>query len=330
MNIEELADRFRKEIPEGLDDERFLKAVYIKLGKERVFDEKYYFGNSATMKKIYTLAKRNKDNKHYATDKRKIVCYSLSYVIQHLLTELGYRCVVSPSFEVGDHVFPIVQLKDGRKIKFDLQQDLENIQTYCKTRYFATVDSDDIGYNFDTIDDETQVSIDKDIGYIESEEDYKDIAIQQLQESLSENRDLTIWQRLSILLSDPKVNDIPMDTGYIECFKFYKKRLFPKFFSDKELAGKIHLITCSKEDPQSPDEQEYTNCIYVNDKSAPKSVYLFSRVHNKYILTSYDNVIKIQEEGLNIGAKYPSNGATKLKKALKEYQLEKTEGHTEH
>lgn len=60
--------------------------------------------------------------------------------------------------------------------------------------------------------------------------------------------------------------------------------------------------------------------IYVDDRSAPKAVFMFSRVYNKYILTPFENVIKIQEEGLVIGTNRPSNGVTKLKKELKEFQ----------
>ena len=320
MDIKELANRYKKEIPEGLDDERFLKSVYIKLGKERVFDEKYFFGNSATMKKIYMLAERNKHNREFKTDKRDIVCYSLSYIIKHLLKEFGYNCIVTPAFETGDHVFPIVTLNDGRKIKFDLQRDLENIQTYCKTQYFATVEQDDICYHLDTIEEDAQIKIDMDIQYIKNEDDYKDITIQQLEKRLKENPDLTIWQKVNLILSDERLNDISQDAGYVECFKFYNRRILPKFFNNREIANKVHVVTCSKTNQNVVDGQEYTNCIYVDDRSAPKAVFMFSRVYNKYILTPFENVIKIQEEGLVIGTNRPSNGATKLKKELKEFQ----------
>ena len=50
MNVQELALKYREEILKDLGNIDFLKAVYINLGMERFFYDKYYFGNSQTMK----------------------------------------------------------------------------------------------------------------------------------------------------------------------------------------------------------------------------------------------------------------------------------------
>jgi len=325
MDVKELANKYRSEIPSNLSDIEFLKAVYIKLAYEKAFDEKYYFGNNGTIKKIYKLAQKNKNSRVAGKEKRTIICCSLSYEIEHLLAEFGYKCFVTPSFEIGDHVFPIVVLDDGTQIKYDLQQDLENIQTHCRTRFFATSDGDDFAYNLHVIDNEEQFKIDQAIGYVNTTEDYRDSDIENLDKKIAENSDATIWQKLNIILSDTKVNDISQDTGYIECYKYYAKRLLPRYFTTKEFMAKVHIITCSRQVSNSDgeDEIEFTNCIYVDDRSAPQAVYMFSRIHNRYILTPYENVIKLEEEGLIIGNKYPSNGSKKLKKQLDIYKNEK-------
>lgn len=325
MDVKELANKYRSEIPSNLSDIEFLKAVYIKLAHEKAFDEKYYFGNSGTIKKIYKLAQKNKNSRVAGKEKRTIICCSLSYEIEHLLEELGYKCFVTPYFEIGDHVFPIVVLDDGTQIKYDLQKDLENIQTHCRTQFFATIDRDDFSYNLHVFDDDEQFKVDKAIGYVDSIEDYKDSDIENLDKKIAENPDATIWQKLNLILSDTRVNDISKDTGYIECYRYYTKRLLPRYFTTKEFTAKVHVITCSRQtsNNDSNNEIEFTNCIYVDDKSAPQAVYMFSRVHNKYILTPYENLIKLEEEGLIIGNKYPSNGSKKLKKELNIYKSEK-------
>lgn len=322
MNIKELANKYKEELPKGLSDIEFLKAIYIKLGYKKAFDEKYYFGNTGTMKKIYRLAERERHNSTSIDKKRKIICYSLSYEIRHLLQEFGYRCIVTTASEVGEHVFPIVILLDGRKIKYDLQRDLENIQTHCKTEFFATTERDDYEDVLSVIDEDTQFEIDKKIGYVVQKEGYMDSSIERLEDKIFGNTELTLWQRLSIILSDPEINNISPETGYIESFRYYSKRIMPNFFSSKELCGKVHIITCSKGDKENP---EFTNCIFVDDKNSPKELYIFSRVHNRYMPISYDGLLKLEEEGLVIGNNFPSNGLSKLKKKLEAYKNEQAQ-----
>lgn len=330
MNIKDLANKYKEEVPEGLSDIEFLKAIYIKLGYKKVFDEKYYFGNSGTMKKMYRLAESEKHNSTSIDKKRTIICYSLSYEIKHLLQEFGYRCIVTTASEVGEHVFPIVILSDGRKIKYDLQRDLENIQTHCRTKFFATTEMDGYEEVLSVINQDTQFEIDKKIGYVSTKEDYMDSSIEILEDKIFGETELTLWQKLSIILSDPAINNISPDTGYIESFKYYSKRIMPKFFSSKELYGKVHIITCSKGNKENP---EFTNCIFVDDKNSPREVYIFSRVHNRYMPISYDVLLKLEEEGLVIGNNYPSNGLSKLKKKLDEHKKQKVQdysSYTEH
>lgn len=321
MNAKELADKYRKEIPEGLDEESFLKALYIKIGLNRIFDEKYYFGNSETQRKIYRLAERERTNTQADLDKRTIICCSLSYNIEHLLKEFGFACIVTTRELIGDHVFPIVLLSDGRRIKFDLQRDLEYIQTNCRTRFFGTTERDDDIYGLSTIDSERQLQLDENIGYVSNSSDYRDEAIERVADALQRNASLPIWQRLSIVLKDSEINNLPPSMGYVEAFKYYAKNILPKYFNKRELSHSIHLITCAKSNEEG--NEEYTNCIFVDAQNAPKEVYLFSRVHNRYVPTSFETLIKLQQDGLKIGAKRPLNGLSKLLSALDEYALRK-------
>lgn len=60
---------------QGNDEEIEVKTVlyiYVELGKIKSFDEKYYFGNSQTQKKIYRLAERQSKKVDEIAEKKKI------------------------------------------------------------------------------------------------------------------------------------------------------------------------------------------------------------------------------------------------------------------
>lgn len=52
--------------------------IYTTIGRKKVFDEKYYFGDKKTRKQIEALANRSKTNTEEVAKNRKIVCISIS------------------------------------------------------------------------------------------------------------------------------------------------------------------------------------------------------------------------------------------------------------
>ena len=318
MDFKKLAEEYKNAIPQNLSEEAFLKAIYIRIGKQKSFSEKYLFGNEETKRKMYMLAMRYSEPENINGLQKEVICYSLSYEIKHLLNALGYRCFVPTPIEVGEHVFPIVTLKDGRMIKYDLQRDLVNIQSGCKTQFFATYNErEDLGYAFATINDDEQTKIDKEIGYIQTEQDYKNNVMEEISKTLQEKNDLSLWQKVKRVLTDSRLNDMTNSIEYREASHYYLKNLLPHFF-EKEMSRKIFFIACARKDEDN--NKNVTNCVFVHDKKSPNAVFMFSKAHNRYIVAPYENLIKWQEEGLEIGCLPPFKGAKLLIRDIENYK----------
>ena len=118
-----------------LDELSFIRKIYIEIGKNKTFDVRYYFGNTATQKQIYRLAKK-RTGVEDRLDDREIICYSLARQCEYIFKKLGYSCTVTHEPKELEHVFNILTLKNGDRIKLDLQADLEFIQTRRRTRHF--------------------------------------------------------------------------------------------------------------------------------------------------------------------------------------------------
>lgn len=77
-------------------------------------------------RKIYNLARRRTEVEK-RLDEREIICYSLARQCEYIFKKLGYNCTVTHEPKELEHVFNILTLNDGRRIKLDLQSDLEFI-----------------------------------------------------------------------------------------------------------------------------------------------------------------------------------------------------------
>ena len=136
MNKAEFIEKLKQNMPEELNEIETAKYIYVQLGKEKVFDERYFFGNSKTKRQIYKLAEKTNYNTDQVAKNRKIICVSLTYLYRDILKEFGIDSIVA---EEGNHKYPIIILKDKMQmINADLQLDLYNIQTKSKTQYFGT------------------------------------------------------------------------------------------------------------------------------------------------------------------------------------------------
>ena len=85
------------------------------------------------------------------------------------------------------------------------------------------------------------------------------------------------------------------NAGYVETYNFYTKRLLPRYF----LKGQINCIICSKitdKENSGDDNKEYTNCLYSDTIGSPEAVYLFSRIHNRYIRTTFSCLAELEKE----------------------------------
>jgi hypothetical protein len=206
----------------------------------------------------------------------------------------------------GVHKYTILYLKDGRKIKADLQLDLYNIQTKSKTAYFGTKSNYE-EYIIDKLSEDS-FEIDKKIGYVKQEEDYKDTLIKSIQEKV---KDKSPKESLDIIFSDKEINKFETELGFIEMSKFYKSVLnktIPKY-----LDKKIFSFNCYKENNNG--EKDYTMCIYSEQKDNADA-YLFSNKEKRFMKVELDKIEELEKQGLILGIRDKEKGTRRLKKII--------------
>lgn len=309
MTKKSLIESLRQNMPQGLNEIETARYVYIELGKIKSFDIKHYYGNAETKRKIYRLAQETNHNTERVADKRTIICVSLSYLYRDVLKALGIKCGTLLDEEDPDkHVRPIVRLSDGSLLEADLQMDLHKIQTRCKTRYFRMAD---FGfYEKEQLSDEELKAIDRKIGYIQ--DDYKDKDLEQIRQ---ETAHMNANERLKVILNDPRIFQNPDLKGYVEVQKYYYSVL--NRVANEQWEGKIHMLDCYRKDANQ--SRDYTLCVFSAEKDEA-CVYLYSFKEGRFISTSMEKMIELQEKGLTIGRHERQNGVHLLKKYMKIYQ----------
>lgn len=150
----QLVEHIRNIMPEGLSELEMAAFIEKEVANNLVFDENYLWSDNETRRKIYKLAKQEAQ-KPKEEVKRKIICINMTelyiYVAKKIGLDVGYQRIAfregTPvENEIGgseildkiseeklEHVCPILKLKDGRKIRVDIQSDLDNLQTRSKT-----------------------------------------------------------------------------------------------------------------------------------------------------------------------------------------------------
>ncbi len=302
MKIKELLKRINED-PEytSLDELSMIKKAYIEIGLNRTFSPVYYFGNTKTQQKIYSLS-RNKIKTVDKADQRTIICYSLARQCQFLFTELGYDCYVE-HVEGDNHVFNSLVLTNGRSIHFDLQNDLEYIQTGRKTRFFGK-------YNEDApwvyvVPEELQMKIDKNIRYPNERGIYNDDKIEEVEKNIA---GMSISDKMEKLLTNPGIIEMTKDTQFMQKYAFFYKMIDKNF--EGNMWQKVFIIPCKIKD-------DYTSIIYVKDK-AYKQAFIYSEKNKRYMKVSLEKIPELEEQGLKIGIQGKEFGVKLLKREIKE------------
>jgi hypothetical protein len=316
MNKKEIIEHLKQNMPnfQGKQEEIEAKTalyIYIELGKMKSFDEKYYFGNSKTRRKIYRLAERQENNVDAIANQRKIICVTLTYLYCSILREFGIHVITSAP-EEGGHIYPIITVNDKNVFVADLQCDLENIQTKSRLKHF--------GYNVETpinrLDSTNQDTLTEmliEIGYITSEADYKDEEIEILAKKV---KCMNPHEALKTILDDEKLYYGNEDMESVEINKFYKRILgksVPTFFERR-----IFAFNCYRE--KEDGQRDYTLCTFSEEDTIKP--YLFSKKDKKFVSVEISKIRELEEEGLKIGANSKENGVKKLKKYM-DIQLQK-------
>ena len=211
---------------------------------------------------------------------------------------------------------PVIKLPDEEKsgktkrIRADLQVDLERIQSHMQTKQFGTIPN--AAFYYDKISEEELKKIDKKIGYIK--EDYKDKDFEEMKDELQE---MNASDTLKFILQDERTyKDINLQ-GPIERRKFYNKLI--NKLANKYINKKIFVFTCyrKKENKRNPDEikREYTLCAYSYD-GGEILPYLYSEKDNRFVSVSIQKLAELEKDGLVLGTRERTNGVKLLKKAI--------------
>ena len=231
----EIVEKIKQNMPNfsGTEEEKEIKTalyIYVELGKIKSFDETYYFGNSATQKKIYSLAKAEEKNADQLAKKKKLICVSLTHLYIHIAKEFGID-VISSMPEEGGHIYPIIKTKNGQRMHADLQRDLENIQTKSRLQHFyqrEPTSKQDIETNQEVL---TKMLIE--MGYISDEKDYKDEEIERLSQKV---KNMNPHEALATILEDEELYNGNEEMESVEVDKFYVrilKKIVPHFINKK-------------------------------------------------------------------------------------------------
>ena len=314
MTKKQLVDKFKQNMPEftGTEEEKQLKTalyIYVELGKHKSFDEKYYFGNSDTKKKIYKLAQRESNNIEEIINKRKIICLSLTNLYSEILKEFDISAIPTEPDEDG-HINTTIITTKNNKYAADLQLDLENIQTKSKLRNFKYVGNID-KENKAEFDDDKLTNMLIEVGYINNEKEYKNHEINRLKAKV---KNKTAKEALKIFVKDEDIYKDNEEMDIIELNKFYRgvlRKIVPS-----HLDKRIFLFSCYK--LNESNEKDYTCCTFTSGVNVEDlKVYLFSKKKRRFLEADIDKLDKLVKDGLVLGAKPGELGTKLLKKHLK-------------
>ena len=294
----------------NMSEIEIIRYVYINLGRKMRFDLKYIFGTTKYKKHFDEICiDEEKLEKIFET--KNIMCKNLAYLFKRIISEFGIECSVEIEMDhtTGKrlkHAYNIITLKDGKKAIFDLEEDLEYIQTNSKTRFFglqpdsydkALTDNQnpyDKAYNqnaYDKVFTDNQIkAIDITTAeYIPWGFYFEDVlAILKLG-----TKGMQIEERLKNVLDNLNVYVKDWSIGYVER-TLYHNRVLGENFSEKE-RNRIHQIDCYRE---KDGEKHYVSCIVLDKHPQEGIVFLYSEETGKYEEVGFEGIRNEISNGL--------------------------------
>ena len=157
-----------------IDEISLLRYIYLDLGLKLSFDLDFYYGNTKKKQEIFNHHINKKEVLNDCLKNKYAICRSMSYILEEVCKkfDINIISVSDPEDERNyPHVYNIVKLKDGRHFSIDIQEDIRNIQSHSRTKYFGINAMDG---KTKIISDEEIEMIDREIGYISDEYYYAD------------------------------------------------------------------------------------------------------------------------------------------------------------
>ena len=296
MKRQQISQEIERKMPKQLNELEKAAYIMMSIGKERIFSPQYYFSDKKTRDKIYRNAR--KKSRINLQNKETLICVTACRLYRYVAERNGLDVYYTGDsgkitkndlsiFEDGEHVTPVVKLKDGRFIKVDVEWDLENIQTGMRWMKFGTKEKNDV-----QLSQLSQNEIDDimcKIGYIKDKSDYTDFYLEQLAEHIKE---LTTKEKLNIIFNDEKITQIAQKLkGSVEIYRFYRRII--KEFTTKEEGGREKNdygknVFCFGSYLRSKcNKKKYTVCVFYRNsedsEDNDKKIWMWSKKGKKMI-----------------------------------------------
>lgn len=325
---------------ENITEVEVIRIVYIYLGKKLKFDARYGYGSRKEKDQIYdsTILRKIYSDDYDFYDKvikyiiineeeiRKriedgyMICTSISGTVEYILKQFGIKVdhvVELPEYGqkmANQHVYNIVTLKDGRKAKLDLEQDLGRIQSLSKTKNFLI----NINTGKSILSDEVIREIDMNKADYIPEGFYFEDMFYMVKLSVS-GTDVPLEEKVKMIIKNlgAYTKDYK-EMGYVQR-RIYHEAFFRNALSTEEL-DKINFLDCFYE----KKNESYKTCIIVELPNKEYKIYMFSLEDYKYEEITKEDLANEISKGIKIheNKKVPIQGFNKYLKELKKLRIE--------
>lgn len=253
-----------------------IRYIYINLGRKMNFDLDFTFGNTK-QKKMVASKRLDEEELNKEFEKRTIVCESLALIFKKILTEFGIKSEIEQNSENQKfkHVQNVITLADGRRVTFDLEEDLEFIQTGSKTKFFGIIEGNNIPTSEQMLVSEEELKrIDETTAEYIPWGFYFDDTIPLLKFA---TKKMNIEEKLRNVLDNLDTYVRDRTIGYREKI-YYHNRVIHEVFNKKEL-NKIHQIDCYK---VIDGEKHFVSCVVLDRGKEENMVFLYSDKTGRY------------------------------------------------
>lgn len=276
--LQNYIDGLKKKIAqkEPMSEIEIIRYIYINLGKIMNFNLEYSFGTIRQREKIYNQA-INEENLNKAFEDKCVICKNLAYLFKRILAEFGIEANVEESecFSILMHAYNTIRLKDGKIAIFDLEGDLEFIQSGSKTKYFGIIKDDSIFEEQKMLISENELKkIDKTTAEYIPWGFYFEEMLAMLKLGI---KSMSLEEKLRNVLDNLDVYFRDITMGYRERI-YYHNRVFHEVFKPKELK-KIRQIDCYR---QVGDKKQFVSCVVLNRNKDGKLMFLYSEKTGRY------------------------------------------------
>lgn len=315
-NIEKYMEKVQQYIDshENMTEDKIIRFVYLDLGKQFKFNPEYSpFGNDDIRTKIYRDGFKYL-NLNKAFDTKYIVCNSISRILTIVLRkfDIDCECRCEQDTITGDdnpfvdplrllHMYNVINLKDGKVITLDLQEDIPFIKMRATTPNYGLAEN----RRKRVIPYEDTKWIDLDLGYITEDNFYIDDYYKELFSKVENIKNT--YDELKYILENINPQEDNDGIGYCERLMFHVNVL-ESYFGKRVINfsreyGSIKVLHLYR---KVNNKNQYLNAFTYKEGNAVH-VFVYNVRKSCYKEIDYEKFMKALENGLQIhNCKVPS------------------------